>query len=74
MFHLSVARGKHSAAADVFDMIPSDARESIIAQWQEQVHLTDIYPTYIMYIFHHRNYHMMYPMLFKSIYASKLIL
>ena len=35
----SLARGKHHAAMETFEMIPSDARESIMAQWQDQVHI-----------------------------------
>ena len=38
----SIARGKHHAAIEVFEIIPSDARESVIAQWQDQV--SDAYP------------------------------
>ena len=38
-----LARGKHHAAVEVFDIIPSDARESIVAQWQDQVYLTNTY-------------------------------
>lgn len=39
----SLARGKHHAAVEVFYIIPSDARELIVAQWEDQVHLTKTY-------------------------------
>ena len=52
VFTFSLAREKHHAAVEVFDIIPSDARELIVAQCQDQVrmphkHLLAIFYRYI---------------------------
>lgn len=70
VFQISLARGKHHAAVDVFESVPADAREVVVAQWQDCVStITNTCLSGFIEFFTHRKYHMKCPIVFKSIYA-----